>query len=617
MSSVKRLRNAICLLLAVSMLAAMAGCGGSGGGSGATTAAQATTAAATTAKATEAATTTAAAGATTTAAAATTKAATTQAAATTAAAESASPPVKLTMSVPVEKGGAEWGNKKPRTVQEMEKQLNIIWEMRGHTPDQDQLMYASGDLADIVMVHRDFYNQVITGGLVMPLDELIEQYAPDIKEQTYKLEYAKKYLSEGTGKIYGLTCFTGSDANGFYPQIGFHTRWDLYKALGAPEMTSHDDVLNLVDQLVRENPTTPDGQKVYGFGVFNDWGTWAFTPYHINNPTANKEVNAKSISFKADGTEFYPLIDITSSGWQNLALLNKANQMGLFDKDSLTQSSSEYANKCTNGQYMIINAGWWMRGYNAERRKEDPDTLVGYQQLPFKNANIYCNNVWPAGSTGFMYMISAKTPHPEAAIKLLNYLCSYDGIRFIMCGSEELGTVEMVDGKPEMKEDVIKKALAGDEEIADFFYTNENMFGYTVPTINPSDGQPLNLRVTDRGFSMQCSPMDKDYSSYYGAAYPAGVLNKFINEGYMTDNRYRPNVVTSAMPPDTDRISRIRNLVNDIYFKVTATAVLAPNDAAFRDVFDQFVKDVKEAGFEMLNDYDRDNYLKAKAELGG
>ncbi|MCL2060326.1 MAG: extracellular solute-binding protein [Oscillospiraceae bacterium] len=596
---------------------ALAGCGTGGGG--------ATTAAATTAAAAEA-TTAAAAGATeaaaTTVAGAADAGATTAATTTTAAAAAdedddpdLSPPVTLTMAMPIEKGGGEWGNRKPWTVQEMEKELNIVWELRGHTPDQDQLMYASGDLADIVMAHRDFYTQIIEGGLVMPLDDLVEQYAPDIKEQTYKLDYARKYLSHGTGLLYGFTCFTGSDGNGFYPQIGFHTRWDLYKELGAPEMASHDDILELVDQLVRENPTTPDGQKVYGFGVFNDWGTWPFGTFPINNPTANTEVSAKSVTFRADGTEFYPMIDIDSGGWQNLSMFNKANQMGLFDKDSLTQSSSEYANKCTNGQYMIICAGWWMTAYNLERRVEDPNTLNGYQHIPFKGGKVYCNNLWPAGASAYMYMISSKCQNPEAAMKLLNYLNSYDGIRFLMCGSVEAGTIEMVEGKPEMTAEIIEKTLADSEDVRDMFYTNENAFGFTVPTIHPGDGQPLNLRVTDRGFSLQCSPMDTDYSNYYGATYPAGVLNKFISEGYMTDNRYMPSDVTNAMPPDTDSIARIRNLVTDIYFKTTATAILAPNDAAFMEVFEQNMKDLKDSGFDLLVEFDRNNYLAAKADF--
>jgi len=355
--------------------------------------------------------------------------------------------------------------------------------------------------------------------------------------------------------------------------------------------------------------------KVYGLGVFSDWGMWPFTVYPA--PSATGVIGISDVLYYLpDGSEMNPMIDIDGPIWENLRLFNKANQLGIFDQDSLTQKSDEYANKCDNGQYMVINASWWMTNYNQKRREEDLNTLNGYQMLPLEGQQVYANNYRPAGAPGFMFVLSANTPNAEPAIKLLDYLNSYDGIRFLMCGTEG-DTIEIVDGKPEMKAELILKELSGDLDVKSLFWRNSNLVGYTEATRHPVDGQPLKLTLSDRAFSFQCSPMDTDYSSFYGALYPHGVINNFIDEGRMSDYRYVDHDVLSALQPDSDEVTRIRTLLNDILFRTTAAAILAPDDAAFLAVFEKCVQESKDAGIDIAIEFDKQNYANAVAEVRG
>ena len=500
------------------------------------------------------------------------------------------------------------------TVKAMEQKLGITLELKSETDDQDQLLIASGDIGDIMYIDKTKYlKQLIEGGLIQPLDDLVAQYAPDLAAQTTKLDFARQYLSDGTGKLYGLTCFSGSDGNGMYPQLGFFSRWDYYKELGYPELKNTDDVLNVLSQMVKAHPTTADGKTVYGMGVFTDWGMWPFTVNPMPAALGVTGIFSQTLALLPDGSYQVPSTDINSAFWQNLRFFNKANQMGIFDKDSLTQKSDEYDNKCANGQYVDICASWWMNKFNQSQLTADPKSTVGFEMLPMEGMQVYANNQQPIGATGWLFVMGSKCKDPVAAIKLLNYLNSYDGIRQLMCGDTD-ATIEMVDGKPEMKQDVIAK-LAANDPTAPTIWKNSNMFGYTQNTINPADGQPLNLALTDRGFAAQCLPVDTDYATHYGAIYPYGVVKSFIEQGKMKDDGFMDYTVLSAMDAAPDDITRLDNAQTDILTNVCAQAILAADDAAFQAVFDKCVSDLKGAGVDQSVAFWTQNYEKAKAAV--
>ena len=522
----------------------------------------------------------------------------------------------IVMTINTQKGSddtePEW---KFDTVKEMEDLLNINLELRSQSEEQDQIMMAGGDLTDIVNANTSptgFLTQMIEGDMIVPLDDLIAQYAPDIASQTERLDFIRKYLSNDTGKVWGITSFTGAEGHGFYPGIGFFSRWDLYSQLGYPEAKSFDDVVDIVSQMVALEPQTPDGLKTYGIGIFDGWGMWPYTVY--SNPSVTDSVAAGPWTRLKDGTEVNNFTDPEYSVWAAIRMFNKFNQLGIFDTDSITQPDSEYANKSTNGQYMIINASWWMTDYNKKQREAlGEDTLNGFEMLPVEGSWIWSNNSRIAGSTGFMHVISSKSEHPEAAMKLLNYLNSYDGIRHLMNGSLDT-TLEMVDGKLELKEDIIKKDLAGDPEIAGMFWRNSNMFGYSAAHPHP-DGQPINLFLSDRAFAMQNTAMDQDYSDHYGAAYPHGVINKFIDEGKMMDYRDFNNDISAAMKAATDDITRIDTNLNEILARAAATAILAKDDAAFNKVFEQTVSELEAAGLAQSYEFWKQAYEEAEVEF--
>jgi len=524
----------------------------------------------------------------------------------------------LTMVNNTQKGADDTNAHWPyQTFLEMQEILNVTIELRTSSEEQDQLMLASGDMPDLFNANRQYYRQLIEGGLILPLDDLVASHGPDLAAQTFKLDFARKFLSSDTGLLYGITSFTGMEAPGFYPAIGFFSRWDLYTQLGFPPIGNPDEILDVIHQMVQLEPETPDGLPTYGLAVFDGWGMWPYTVFPVAPAFNGSIVPNNAYILKPDGTETNAFTDFDADFWQTFRLFNKAHQLGIFDVDSIVQPDSEYANKSTNGQYMIINAVWWMTDYNARMREEHgEDTINGFQLLPMENSWMWANNSRAAGDPSWMWVIGANSEHPEAAMTVINYMNSYDGIRHLMSGTEG-DTYEIVDGKPEMKPEYIQGRLEASAMFESRFWLNENLFGFTQATPHPADGHPLNLFITPRAFAVQNTHLDTVYSNHYGAEYPNGVINAMVEAGKMMDYRDHDNEVIAALQPMPDNIQRIDTLINEIISRVAAQAVLAPNDAAFQAIYESAVAEIEAAGLAEATAFWKQNYENAYKEIHG
>ena len=521
--------------------------------------------------------------------------------------------VTLTMAVLTQKGGDD--GVESQAFAEMMDILNINIVINAITEEQEQLMLSARDLPDILNASAVNMPSLIQGGLITPLDDLVAAHAPDIAADTIRLDFLRQFQSDGTGLLWGLTSFAGLEAPGFYPSIGFFGRWDLYSQLGHPPLRDQWDLLDVVYQMIQLEPETPDGLPVFGFGVFDGWGLWPYTVFTTEGDEFKPPyaVTSGAWTRTATGRETSNFTDLEGGFWSGFRFYNRAHQMGIFDVDSIVQPDSEYANKATNGQYMIINAPWWMFDFNQARRDEDIDTLVGYQFLPVEGSVLWANHNNVAGAVSFFNVISAESDYQVEAITFLNYLNSFDGIRQLMNGS--LGdTIEEVDGRLEIKPEVIQARLEGDPAIANRFFENQNLFGWAVAHPHP-DGQPINLFMTPRAFSFQNSALDQDYASFFGAEYPNGVLELFVQQGLMVDYRDVDNRIPSALQRDPDSIERIMGLLNEIMLRAAAAAVLAPDDAAFMDIYHQTVAELEASGLAEAIEWGRENWEQAEAQF--
>ena len=66
------------------------------------------------------------------------------------------------------------------------------------------------------------------------------------------------------GDLYIWGMCKGTWHDGTVPTCSHYIRWDLYKEAGYPKLESYDeDLLDVLEELVKLEPETADGQKIY------------------------------------------------------------------------------------------------------------------------------------------------------------------------------------------------------------------------------------------------------------------------------------------------------------------------------------------------------------------
>ncbi|MDG0809922.1 extracellular solute-binding protein [Cohnella rhizosphaerae] len=149
---------------------------------------------------------------------------------------------------------------------EIVKQTGVTFKIERFDEEKFKVELAGGDLPDIIQVknvNTTYLQQLIEGGSILPLDDLVKSNGPDIMAPVYaqSLDYSRKFWSNDTGKLYVIPMQIGKSGWGFDQQVGFNTRWDYYKELGYPEIKSIDDMVNVLADMVKKHPTTAEGKK--------------------------------------------------------------------------------------------------------------------------------------------------------------------------------------------------------------------------------------------------------------------------------------------------------------------------------------------------------------------
>jgi putative aldouronate transport system substrate-binding protein len=163
----------------------------------------------------------------------------------------------------------------------LKEDVGIQINLRPHDRDVYLAMMASGDLADVVMVHD--YGQtidMIKAGLLLNLDEHKAKLPNVYANIPTAIQYTRDNVSNGTGILYSLpSAVTSRPQQVGTLNTGPYLRWDLYKEQGMPALTEIEDYLPLLKKIVDAHPVNEAGQRVYGLSGFSDWDTNNIGPY--------------------------------------------------------------------------------------------------------------------------------------------------------------------------------------------------------------------------------------------------------------------------------------------------------------------------------------------------
>jgi len=256
----------------------------------------------------------------------------------------------------------------------------IKLEVWAFSDEKTTAMMTSGDFPDMMFVdpakQSDIFETLVQTDKLIDYSDYAE-YLPHVLGDKVANEYITSNLdlirnnySAGTGKLFVLPFGVGVNS-GIYAQAGTFDRntpklkWDVYEAIGAPEVTDMWSLIDIAEAMLKHTPTLEDGTKMYGTFLDNGlstltlWMTWkgsnsGFNPYMAEPMYATGEINyiLEDDSIFKEGLKWY----------------NEMYKRGLVDPDSISTSRADQAPKLDNGFAMLPGGslpGWATKYYEV------------------------------------------------------------------------------------------------------------------------------------------------------------------------------------------------------------------------------------------------------------
>ncbi|THF74420.1 type 2 periplasmic-binding domain-containing protein [Cohnella fermenti] len=525
-------------------------------------------------------------------------------------------PITLTVFLGNEADGFVNGIMDNELADAIKEKFNITLDIIHGDEVKQKTMIAGGDLPDIMEFEGNAYtlaDSLIKSGQIIPLDDLIDKYGPNIKKYSQlSLDVFKKSYSNGTGNIYFLSTAQQKAYDGLISlngYVNFYTRWDLYKDIGAPEMTNEDDFLNVMKQIQDKNPKTSDGKKVYSFSAWTDWGTW---PYLITYPFVHGYTNTaynRLLNLETGEVEDM-YTDEDGIFWQGIKFFNKAYRMGLFDPEGFTQKLSQYLDKISRGE--LLNSGLNVFNGGPDLVKNTGNELAELIAIPgpFPTiSGVYTSDKPLGWGIGTAKMITSSNKYPERTMQLLDYLNSPDGARLIFNGIQGVDW-DIVDGK----ETLIGEMAKQDNQD----YLNKTGFNHQLKELGAFDesypnenGVPVDLKKLVNEATVTAA--EKDFAKHYGAPlYPGQVYDQWVKDGKVnspTKFWAAPSMVSAPSDTTTQALAKA-----DQYFMANVTKfIMAKDDAAFETAKQKAIDDFIGMGLDKA--YDEVRQLQEKAKI--
>ena len=328
-------------------------------------------------------------------------------------------------------GIAEWEDMPVLQEYAEKTNINFTYETPPLSDFQTKLnlAFASGDVADIIFgagsnnltpaMEVDYGQQ----GVLLPLEELIADYAPNIQKIFEENPEVKKSITTSDGHIYSLPMVTKETTASWYlGPMWYNGAW--LEALEVDELPKTVD--EFYDLLVRFKTGDPNGNGKADEIPLSDVKMNSARPWLLG-AFGIKEWGIEEI----DGEVRYA--PMTENYKEYLIFMNKLYEEKLLDSEVFSQSVEQ---KKANGQEnrLGIFPDWHSYFTTGETQEEALDDPM-FHPLTSK---VSSEAVIPR-NTGIKrgaFSITKNNPNPEATIRWVDYFYSEEGGDFMRVGSE-------------------------------------------------------------------------------------------------------------------------------------------------------------------------------------
>ncbi|MDO5423544.1 MAG: hypothetical protein Q4F41_07440 [Eubacteriales bacterium] len=511
-------------------------------------------------------------------------------------------------------------------VQKLEEKFNVTLKIKHYDNESLNLDLAGGTTCDIVQINDDHIEGVIKGKHAVNLEDYQDTLAANIfrEDMSFRNSILKEFKSNGEGVQYFVTprvTFGDTEANyGTTLNYGYIVRWDLYKAIGCPEINNDEDYIEALKAMKEIYPETEDGLPVYALSAYNDSQLHA---YFFKGCLAEGYVNLEGGLYvqNAETNELLPDIydvdnpEVLTPFWSGVQFFNQLYREGLLDPDCLITKGEDLMDKYTKGQYLGGVNGHFS-GYNQAQRTADSETLKEFVILPSKLG--WANEKNLAGWFGKYYFVSSHSENVERAVMVLDYLQSEEFSRDIDSGIEGRWTIGE-DGTPALTEDTIsmKNNTERQDEWNSSGIREGNMAGmcgedyYNVA----SDGGLINLWYEEEVLTSSMTAAQKDMCETLNLSVPSDLLKNHVEAGTSIDLGNCMNVIQLALETTPKNIVRIDSNCEELAMNALPSLIQAETDEEFAAAKAALLEELKNAGAEESVEWWTNAWAEAKQAI--
>ncbi|ETT73228.1 sugar ABC transporter periplasmic protein [Paenibacillus sp. FSL R7-277] len=469
------------------------------------------------------------------------------------------------------------------------KILKLIKDETGITFNQEFLvgdlqqklgvMIAGGDYPDILSGD----DKLINAKAYIPLEDLIEKYAPNLKKH-YGAVW-NQIKDESDGHIYVLPSYgvyQGKITEPTYQGPGFWLQKGVLEEMGYPTPKTLDEYFDIIAKYKEKHP------DMIGFESLNfDWRVFPLQnpPEHLSG-----HPNDGAVIVDNNVAQIFADKDISKTYYKKL---NDINAQGLMDKEAFVQNYDQYLAKVASGKVIGMFDQHWNfqdgeKSLISQGKLEN--TYIGFPLL-YPGAEEWYRDRGAVGTNrGFGISINAKDP--VRIIKFWDKMITEDWQKTLQWGVKGEDYEVNADGSfyrtPEQRANADQTSWQVANKIS-------GMFGY-MPKIQGtySDGNAADAGTQPQEFFDSLKPYDQKILK----AYNKKSWSEFFKEP-KENNIYFP--AYSIVLKDGSPAQLAQSKLNDLMIKYLPKAIMA-SPAEFDGVWQDYVDRIHKLDIKAYED---------------
>jgi putative aldouronate transport system substrate-binding protein len=448
---------------------------------------------------------------------------------------------------------------------------------------------ASGDYPNILRLDKLHLQKYIDADAVIPLQDLIDEHGPNIKEK-----FGDRYdmLKDDNGDIHSLVSVNLAEEAPADSKGTFIVQYAVLEDAGFPEIKTLDQLHKLIKDYKAKYPQI-DGRDTIGFSS-------AMESFMINITFNNPVTSASGLP---DHGNFY-LEDDNDVIWNPISdnskkyykFLNTLIQEDLYDIEAFSMDLEAFQTKLSQGRVLAAYAPHWVVNAPNSALRADGNEDRMYAHLPLlfdesiENRSV---SIRPLNAGTHHWAITNKTKNPERIIQFIDFLFSDEGQILSQWGIEG-EHYEVVDGERVVKDEWLETKAADEDAEYKAGFMSEG----TADTEWFGIGNGARLEDGSLATPLTNDLVKREYSDKTKEVLAAYNIETWAD--LLPSANVVPGYVWQIEPPENTL--EIGQRLEETWRRSVPRILLSENNSQFESEWKTFVAEAKEAGVEQYNE---------------